>query len=785
MKREVEILAPAGSMDSLKAAINAGADAVYMGGAKFGARAFADNPNEDMMKYAIDYVHLHGKKMHMTVNTLLKDDELAEDLVRYMKPYYEEGLDGVIVQDLGVAAVLREAFPDLHLHASTQMSVTGADTAAWLLDQGFTRVVMARELSLKEIHDIYIKTHAELEIFVQGALCYCYSGQCLFSSMIGGRSGNRGRCAQPCRLPYSTKDMKKGAYLMSPKDICTLKMLPDLIEAGGYSFKIEGRMKKPEYAAFNAFIYRKYADLYFEKGRKGYKVDEKDIEALADLYNRGGFTDGYLKRYNGREMLSVVRPNHMGVICGTVDGKQKLRLVRDLNPQDVLELRGADDQSKGSMTLGKGVRAGENFTALKGSKGDVLYRMRDNRLIEQIHRDFLAKEEKAPIDGLLTVMAEAPISLTCYAGDTTVTVVGDHAQRANNKGMTMEALAKPVKKTGGTGYVFDHLDVITDELSFVPNSQLNELRRRALEELNEERLNGFRRRAGEKGSAYKKVIREPDAAKQALALSAMFTGRQMYDKAFIAADYPEVTRVYLELHEAAEEDFKLARRLKKCGKEIFFALPHIIRAKDRDGILADLTSGRDCCDGLLVRQIEGMLIAKAFDKGLPMITDYCCYSMNRAAAALYRAEGVSEITAPVELNAKELAKLGLTDKELIIYGHQLLMTSAQCITKTTKGCTHQPAMTELTDRQHKHFYAYNDCRYCYNKIYNGMPTMLFNQSKQIERLSPASVRVHFVKEDERTVRSVMKAACALINHESVIEPPLKNFTRGHFNRGID
>lgn len=785
MKKEIEILAPAGSMDSLKAAIHAGADAVYMGGMKFGARAFADNPDEDMMKYAIDYVHLHDKKLYMTVNTLLKDQELSEELIPYMTPYYEEGLDGVIVQDPGVAAVLREAFPNLHLHASTQMSVTGADTAAWLLDQGFSRVVLARELSLDEIREIYTKTRAELEIFVQGALCYCYSGQCLLSSMIGGRSGNRGRCAQPCRLPYSTKDMKNGAYLMSPKDICTLKMLPDLIEAGGYSFKIEGRMKKPEYAAFTSFIYRKYADLYLDQGRQGYHVDEKDIEALADLYNRGGFTEGYLKKHNGREMMSVIRPNHMGVACGKVDAKGKLRLTRDLHPQDVMELRNVNDQIKGSMTVGKGAKAGESFTALRGSKGDVLYRMRDNQLIDQIHRDFLGEEKKEKIDGLLTVIADEPASLTLYAGEISVTVSGEIVQRAKQSGMSEEALLKPVKKTGATAYAFDHLDVITDGSSFMPNSQLNDLRRRALDALDAEKLAGFRRRTAINSAAYDNVIDGALTDPTAMKLSVMFTGKQMYAKAEITAAYPEVARVYLELHEAACDGFKLARRLKSKGKEIVFALPQIIRAKDRAGLLEDLAAGRDVCDGLLVRQMEGLLLARRFDETIPVITDYSLYAMNQAAAAVYKAEGVSQITAPVELNAKELARLGLTDKELIIYGHQLLMTSAQCITQTTKGCSKQPMMIELTDRQHKHFYAYNDCRYCYNKIYNGMPTMLFHQQKQIKNLAPASVRVHFVKEDEGTIRSVLDAACAFVQGEAVTEPSLKSFTRGHFNRGID
>ena len=282
MKREVEILAPAGSWECLEAAVCAGADAIYIGGSRFGARAHADNLNEERMLEAIDYVHLHGRKLYMTVNTLLKEQELGE-LADYLRPYYEQGLDAVIVQDIGAMRLIREAFPDLPLHVSTQATVTQTLSAQLFQRMGAERIVPARELSLEEIKNMKNATDLEIECFVHGALCYCYSGQCLMSSMIGGRSGNRGECAQPCRLPYRVEN-QKSADLMSLKDLCTIDMIPELVEAGIDSFKIEGRMKQPDYVYTVAQMYRKYTDIYLQKGKKGFHVTKEDKEKLENCY---------------------------------------------------------------------------------------------------------------------------------------------------------------------------------------------------------------------------------------------------------------------------------------------------------------------------------------------------------------------------------------------------------------------------------------------------------------------------------------------------------------------
>ena len=298
-------------MEALKAAVSAGADAVYLGGAAFGARAYAKNLDEQEILSAIDYVHLRNRKLYLTVNTLLIEEELEEKLYPYLRPYYEQGLDAVIVQDMGVLKAVRSWFPDLDIHASTQMTVTGSAGARFLESLGATRVVPARELSFAEIQKIHRTTNLEIECFVHGALCYCYSGQCLFSSLIGGRSGNRGRCAQPCRLPYEAYDKDNhrmgepgDRYPLSPKDMCTVELLPEIVKSGIMSLKIEGRMKKPEYTAGVVSLYRKYLDLY-EKKPSRFHVLPEDMKKLYELYNRDGFNKSYYTVRNGRDMMAL------------------------------------------------------------------------------------------------------------------------------------------------------------------------------------------------------------------------------------------------------------------------------------------------------------------------------------------------------------------------------------------------------------------------------------------------------------------------------------------------
>ena len=413
-----EILAPAGSKESLYAAVKAGCDAVYIGGSRFGARAYADNPGEDTMIEAIEYCHLHGVKIYMTVNTLLKDREIEQELYDYMKPYYEAGLDAAIVQDTGVMRLLHKWFPKLHIHASTQMTLTQGMGVNFMKKYGVNRIVPARELTIEELEIMRKDTDLEMEVFVHGALCYCYSGQCLFSSMLGGRSGNRGRCAQPCRMQYSVDGKKAqiGEYVLSPKELSNLPYVGRMIEAGIDSFKIEGRMKRPEYTAFVTAMFKKYVDLYMELGKEKYdsymkkhsKELEKDMNELAEVYNRNGFTQGYLEgkagvtgcgaKYGSADMLSSQRPKHGGMRVGTVlsagRGNVTYQLEKDVLPQDVVEFRDSHMRTEYEYTIGEAGKKGEIIKARyqKGSvikAGDSVYRTKNAALLDKIRENYL------------------------------------------------------------------------------------------------------------------------------------------------------------------------------------------------------------------------------------------------------------------------------------------------------------------------------------------------------------------------------------------------------------
>lgn len=406
---ETEVLAPAGSIEGLKAALYAGADAVYTGGRMFGARAYANNLSDEELSECIDYCHLHNKKLYLTTNTLMKQSEIYQ-LADWLVPFYEQGLDAVIVQDFGAFAFLKREFPNLDLHASTQMSVHSVQSAALLEKLGASRVVPAREISLEEIAAIRQNTSLEIECFVHGALCYCYSGQCLMSSMIGGRSGNRGRCAQPCRLPYVYEG--KEQFWLSPKDICTLQILPEVLEAGVDSLKIEGRMKRTEYAAGVAAMYRKYVDLYRKNGKEGYHVEKKDIQDLMDLYNRGGFSTGYYQRYHGVSMMSMKRQNHYGTEGAMLleqrkGGQLTFKALENLQKGDMLE----------SATVAEDVKKGRIFSikvrdAGRLQKGGIWNRTYNAKLMEGLKEKYIGKILYEKIKGKLMIFKGKPAILT-------------------------------------------------------------------------------------------------------------------------------------------------------------------------------------------------------------------------------------------------------------------------------------------------------------------------------------------------------------------------------------
>lgn len=797
--KRAELLAPAGSIDSLFAAVNAGADAVYIGGSSFGARAYADNPDGDGLLEGLKYCHLHGAKMYLTVNTLLKERELEEGLYPYLAPLYEQGLDAVIVQDIGAMAYIREQFPGLELHASTQMSVTGALGCVFLEEQGASRIVLSREVGLGEIRQIRDQIHAEIEAFVHGALCYCYSGQCLFSSVIGGRSGNRGRCAQPCRLPYTLTDGKRNLsgpsepYLMSPKDICTLDILPDILEAGVFSLKIEGRMKRPEYTAGVVRIYRKYLDFYLKNGRAGYTVSEDDMTELKDLYNRGGFSRGYYEQHNGKSMMSMARPNHSGtraaVVCRTGKDGIWLKALEPLYAKDTLApaKNTVREERAGEFTLREAVREGREFRVKnpgggKLHQGQILYRMKREQLLEELKTVCTGKKRQEKINGNLKILAGQPAILAVSVGDVRAKVFGDTVLAAKNRPLDRETLRKQIVKTGNTPFVFENLEISMEEGCFLPVQSLNDLRRQALAALERKILDSGRRAVTRIGP------QRPERVEgEGTELSVSLENLNALDRLL---EIPEVSRIYLDsaCFEKLQEQ-EVLPYLEKChraGKECFYIMPWIFREELRAWYAGkQQKKSLFLFDGILIKNMEAFQFLKEESYPGRIFADHNVYTYNSRAVSFWRGLGVSKETAPLELNVAELKERGCGGSEMIVYGRIPVMVSAQCQLKNSGACEKRQRLVYLKDRKGKYFPVKNYCRPCYNVIYNSTVLRLEDCFDEIGRLHPASLRLSFTTESEQEIENITKRYAARFVRGEEILAYNGAFTRGHFKRGIE
>ena len=716
MNRDVEILAPAGSMECLRAAVAAGADAIYLGGTKFGARAYAQNLSEEDLLQAIEYVHIHGRKIYMTVNTLLKDRELNE-LYAYLLPYYKAGLDGVIVQDIGAVKFIGEYFPEMPVHASTQMTITNTLGADFLKRYGITRVVPARELSLKEIRDMKKQTGLEMECFVHGALCYCYSGQCLLSSMIGGRSGNRGQCAQPCRLPYQTEG-KKPADLMSLKDLCTIDILPELIDAGIDSFKIEGRMKQPEYVYTVVKMYRKYADQYLKlqkegKGKSSYHVSEADKRELLATYQRRGYCEGYYYQHNGKDMVSLKRPKNG----------------------------------------------------------------RDGSAEEKPWQDIKVQEK---INGILTLSVGNRAKLTVSCGDVTVGCIGQEVQAAQKQPLDPARIEKQMRKTGNTEFTFDNLEILIEGNVFLPMQALNELRREGIEELTEQIQMQYRREeagcgmktatAGFDSDADGVTVTET-AGKKECCISASVQNKAQLDTAVNS----KIRYIYLE------EDVEFER---EDGVQYFLAMPYIFRENTIKRYEKMYTEIEKKYDGILIRNWESYAWLKRHEYQKEIRSDYNLYIFNRKTKEELRRLGIARGTASVELNDRELARIGIEEQVFIAYGYQPVMISAGCIQKTSASCDGKGGVLSISDRYQKKFAVRRYCRDCYNVMYNSAPLFLADKAEEVHALAPAELRLDFTTESSGQVKEICHAYTLAFEKGCKTEPPMQDYTRGHFKRGV-
>ena len=689
---DFEVLAPAGSFQTFKAVIEAGADAVYVGGSSFGARAYADNFTEEELLEAIDYAHLRGKKVYLTVNTLLKNKEINDELYDYLLPFYLKGLDAVLVQDFGALSYIHKAFPDLPIHTSTQMTVTGIEGVRLLQSYGVTRVVMARETSLAEMKKIHEATGMELEAFVHGALCYCYSGQCLFSSLLGGRSGNRGRCAQPCRLAYTVmdenhKELLKDSYILSMKDMCGIRDINELKEAGVYSLKIEGRMKRPEYAAGVVSFYRKYVDSLKP-------VSDSDYNKLKSLGNRCGFTDKYYFDHNAKDMITYEKPNFA---------------VEDEDFVSRISARYVDTETrlpiKGICVLNEG-----NNSFLTVECKNYVYTA-TGQTVDIAQKKPLIKED--------VVKRLSKTGHTSFVFEELEVIMDDNIFMPNGainelRRSALEGLKNELLST----YVRDESRCSKQKPAPVADKSAN--------------LQAGCSASVETTAQLKEVCKS----------------------SLISRVYIDWNRYSLnDFDNEIADDIRL---VTSNSKKIYIILPAVCRDKTYNFLLSkqDLL-GQSAISGFVVKNYEelGWCLDKFPDREI--ITDHNLYTYNDYAVNAYHELNISLDTMPLELNGREIARRSNADTEMIVYGYYPLMTSAQCVHRNSSKCDKCKQITYLKDRYNKLFPVKNMCNECYNVIYNTLPTVLFNDIARLKESKIHNLRLMFTVEDAAETREIL------------------------------
>ena len=818
-KKEIEILAPAGSVERMRAAFAGGADACYIGGKSFGARAFADNPEEKELVEAIHYAHLHDKKLYMTINTLIKENEM-KGLYNYVLPYYKAGIDAILVQDFGVLKFLRESFPDLALHASTQMTVCDTGATRLLKQYGVERLVLSRELSLKEV-EAFKEDDIEIECFVHGALCVCYSGQCLMSVMNGGRSGNRGSCAGPCRMSYNLyegenssgispgKSLETKPYLLSPKDICALDLIPDMVEAGIDSFKIEGRMKRPEYAALTAYLYRKWTDVYLNDGREEFDSTQavrernEDVEKLSDIYNRGSFTKGYLVNHNGLEMMANTRPNHNGVLVGRVtnviaSGRKNVILIsaeKDLNAHDVVEIRSDNRPTEPvyEFTLKDGKKKGESFEAnftkgLPVKAGLNVYRTKNEELLNSINENIILKPIKKSIKASFYAEPDNELLLTLYTEDVSVSVSGSICLKAENRPVDEERVCTGLIKLGDTEFTLKREDIDVNLVGdvFFPMSALNELRREACEALYEAIVNRYfkdrMQPVSESGTVIPKQEFNPDyeiIVSNLLQLKTVLKLMEQYKdrtEIIINTELFGLANIKKGLDEAENE-----------GRMLYLRLPEIFRRNNKEKYQRFFAKGNTGFDllfrikGFLVRNLEEISFVKELEElssvSFDMIGDTNLYAFNSKAVETLSDFGIHHYTASLEQSIREAEEvrnsITLPSKlSFVAYGREELMVMTQCQWKNKGACVKElkkgdkrlPDILYIENKKSKSdgksgkFPIIKDCESCTNYVYQAVPLNLFEKMGEIRELSPDFLRLDFSFETDSEVREVMKLA---------------------------
>ena len=812
---KIELLSPVGDFDCLKAAVQSGADCVYFGGELFNARASANNFNDDDLKAAIEYAKIRNVKTNLTLNILIKNDEFS-DAINLAKKAYEYGIDAIIVQDLGLARKLIELFPDLPIHASTQMTIHNLDGVLEAEKLGFKRVVLSRELSIDEIKHICENSNIEIEVFVHGALCMCYSGQCLLSSMIGSRSGNRGKCAQPCRLPYellqisnstdeenNTRTLDKG-YLLSPKDLCSLDLLPTLVSLGITCFKIEGRLKNPEYVSTVTRIYRKYIDL--AQSDKPYTIDEKDRKDLLQVFNRGGFSKGYLDPEPTTKFVSKEKPNNMGIFLGTVHnfnsnkGYITFKLEDDIAIGDTVSL----EKEKGSYTISELMIDNRNVPSAK--KGDIvkigrikgrisvndkIFKMSSKELRDLSDEYVNGEIVKQKINCKITIHKDTPISMRIYTNtpDIDFTITSDLVPvDATNTPITSERITQQINKLGGTPSEFETIDVDLDNNLYVPSiSKLNQLRRDCISKLEELLLNQIHRKcrismnniasASESNSTNTQPVNGNNSKEVSVLLNTI-NHSEDYSK------LPNIGKIYIPLKYFFLPEYKTEID-ELCNKtNCYIYMPSILKdsvmknvSNALPKILANFT-----IKGFVVSNISQIYMLKNYISNYELIGNYTLNVYNNETIHELAKLGISCIALSPELDKLTLNSFNSTIKtEALVYGNTPVMTtnyclisgSNFCLEKCKSNCTNYEHEYYLKDRLNMNFRIIPDSFSKTTTIYNSKKLSI-----SIDEVNSNSVRFSFLDESVDDICNIIQTFV----DDGIVEG--KDYTNGNFKRFV-
>ena len=802
--RDVELLAPVGSFEALKAAVQNGANAVYLGGKDFGARASANNFDRDELKEAVKYAHIRGVQVFVTTNTLRKENEI-EDFLEYAKFLYDIDVDAIILQDIGMARLIKRELPDFELHASTQMVAHSLEDVKYLESVGFDRVVLAREVTVEEIKYICDNCKADIEVFVHGALCVCYSGQCLMSSMIGNRSGNRGRCAQPCRQRYELIDVytgevvnSNGDYLLSPRDLNAIEEIDKVIDAGVHSLKIEGRMKRPEYVATVIDGYRKTIDEYLATNKLN--VSDETINDLYTIFNRK-FTKGLLLGDVGKDMMNSQLPNNQGLYVGTVVDynkkakRLKIKLANTLKKGDGINLGGG--------TIGRIIKNGNIETiGYKGEtieldfvgearKEQIVFKTSDSELMDRVQATFTQDKEfvKNIIDAKITIkLGQKPILTLKDRHSNEATIEGDKiVEEAMKVALSKEKVETQLRKLGNTPYELDLLEIELDDNVSLPISLLNQMRRDCIELLDKERVSIKNRKYKNKIVKYKPVQYNRNKQQE---ISVKVKNLEQLESALECG----LDRIYYEDTNTIDKAMSLAM---KYNKKVIYSAPRIIRNKEYNHLAKANNAG--------VESVQvGNYGSIDYFKDKKLNIDYYLNAFNSETINYYKEIGADTLCISQELNINEIKEtIKYTDIniESVVYGYTPLMITEYCpmgvivrdCKKDKRVAKCKESIYALRNSKGDEFRVSQDI-FCRSTIYNSNVTCMLDNLYELHEIGINVLRLDFTLEDKDTVKEVIEAYQEVLSNDYKLGTKAtklynkldeKGTTAGHYYKGVE